>query len=244
MVKGNNSRLPTELPREVLAKLDPGLAELYSQLPSEVAARISFLVREALPQRIHPNKVLKFAFLYATAERFAKRDAASKAVSTEHARRSKLELAGEIHGLQTGYRDDLEAKLRYRRGRQARQQIQVSIESVSGRWREFEQVVQKHRSKLPVYIQSRLSNEILGGVGKALQSIGISIVLDEDDLASEKRTEPERSGIAQTYIWWRLKLARYRGKWNDMHQLAFVWRMSPAASVSRWCTPHRRSPAP
>src|SRR6266851_10322179 len=135
MVKVANPHLPTELPKEVLGQLDPKLAELYSHLPSALASRISVLVRQALPQGIHPNRVLKFAFLYAKAERLAQGDSISK----EHTRRSKLELAGEIHGLRTGYRDDVEAQRRYRRGRRARQQIKASLEAVLGKWRAFEQ---------------------------------------------------------------------------------------------------------
>jgi hypothetical protein len=236
MVQGDNSRLPTVLPREVLSQLNPKLAELYSQLPAVIASRISFLAREALPQGIHPNRVLKFAYLYATAERLAQRDAASTAASIEHTRRSKLELAGQIHGLQTGYRDEVEARQRYRRGRRARQQIKASLEALLGRWRAFEQVVQKNRSELPVHLQSRFSNAILREVGRVLQSMGISTVLDEDDLTSEKGREPERSEIAQAYIWWRSKLAPYRGKWSDMHQLAFAWHMSESASVTGFRT--------
>src|SRR5713226_6602789 len=147
MGKVANPPLPTELPRKVLSQLDPKLAELYSQLPSALASRISVLMREA-PQRIHPNRVLKFAFLYARAERLVQDDAVSK----EHTKRSKLELAGAIHGLGTGYQDDVEAKQRYRRGRRARQQIKASLEAVRGKWRAFEQVVQKHRSELPVHL--------------------------------------------------------------------------------------------
>ncbi len=227
MVKVANPPLPTELPRKVLSQLDPKLAELYSQLPSALASRISVLVKEALRHRIHPNRVLKFAFLYASAERRAQDDAVSK----EHTRRSKLELAGAIHGLGTGYQDDVEAKQRYRRGRRARQQIKASLEAVRGKWRAFEQVVQKHRSELPVHLQSRFSNAILRDAGKTFQNMGIAIVLDEEDLAGETGGERERSEIAQAYIWWCLKLAPYRGRWNDMHQLASAWRMSPAASV-------------
>jgi hypothetical protein len=227
MVKVAKPSLPTELPREVLAQLDPKLAELYSQLPSGIAARISVLVRAALPQHIHPNRVLKFALLYATAERLAHDDA----LSIEHARRSKLELAGGIHGLQTGYRDDVEAKQRYRRGRKARQHIKASLEAVVGKWRVFKQVVQKYRSELPVHVQSRYSDAILRDVTKVLQNMGIATVLDEEDLASEGDRKRDPSAIAETYIWWCLKLPRYRGKWNDMHQLAFAWKMSPAESV-------------
>jgi hypothetical protein len=231
MVKGDNSRLPTELPREVLSRLDPKLAEMYSQLPSVLASRIAFLVTEALPQRISRNQVLKFAFLYAKAEILTQHEAASRAVSREHTRRSKLELAGEIHGLQTGYRNDVEAKQRYRSGRRARQQIKGSLDALLGRWRVFEQVVKKHRSKLPVHVQPRFSNAILREVSRVLQNMGISTALDEDELASEKGRERELSEIAQAYIWWLLKLAPYRGKWNDMHRLAVAWHMSPAASV-------------
>ena len=145
MVKVANPRLPSELPPEVLGQLDAKLAELYSQLPSVLASRIATLVEQALPQRIHPNRVLKFAFLYAMAERLAEGDLISKG----HTRRSKLELAGEIHRLRTGYRDDAESEQRYRRGRRARQQIKASLEAVLGKWQVFEQVVQKHRSELP-----------------------------------------------------------------------------------------------
>src|SRR5437016_1362558 len=200
MVKVANLRLPTGLPREFLGQLDPKLAELYSQLPSALASRISVLVRQALPQRIHANLVMKFAFLYAKAERLAQGDAISK----EHTRRAKLELAGQVHGLWTGYRDEAEAKRRYRCGRRARQQIKASLEAVVGKWRVFEQVVQKHRSELPIHLQSRFSKAILGEVGKMFQKMGIAVVLDEEDLACEKRHEQERTEIAQTYIWWYL----------------------------------------
>ena len=232
MVKVAKPSLPTELPREVLAQLDPKLAELYSQLPSVLASRISVLVRQAQPQRIDPNRVFKFAFLYAAAERIAQSDALTK----EHARRSKLELAGEIHELQTGYRDDAEAKQRYRSGRKARQHIKASLEAVVGKWRVFKQVVERHRSELPVHLQLRYSDAILRDISKALQNMGIATILDEEDLASEKDREREPSAIAQTYILWCLKLPRYRGKWNDMHQLAFAWRMSPAGSVESFRT--------
>jgi hypothetical protein len=107
----------------------------------------------------------------------------------------------------------------------------------------FEQVAQKHRSGLPVRLQSRFSNAILRDVGKALQHMGVAVVFDEEDLASEKGAGRERSEIPQAYIWWRLKLAPYRGKWNDMHRLASAWHMSPAASVKSFRTVERRAPA-
>jgi hypothetical protein len=232
MVKVAKPSLPTELPREVLAQLDPKLAELYSQLPSVIASRISVLMRSPQAQVIPPNRRLKFAFLYATAERLAQGDALSK----EHARCSKLELAGEIHGLRDGYRDDAEAKQRYRRGRKARQQVKASLEAVVGKWRLFKQVVERHRSELPVHLQSRYSDAILHKVSNVLQNMGIATVLDEEDLASEKDCERKPSEIAQTYIWWCLKVPRYRGKWNDMHQLAVAWRMSPTGSVKSFRT--------
>ena len=147
----DNSRLPTQLPREVLSQLDPRLAELYSQLFPALASRVSSLVTGALPQRIHADRALKFAFLYANAEQRIRGEAVSKAISKDHTRRSKLELAGEIHGFLTGY-DDEEAAQRYRRGRRARQQIKASLDALLVRWRAFDQVVRKHRSELPIHI--------------------------------------------------------------------------------------------
>ena len=129
---------------------------------------------------------MKFAFLRATAERLAQ----GEAISKEHARRSKLELAAEIHGLRTGYRDDAEAKQRYRRGRKARQHVKASLEAVAGNWRVFKQVVQKYRSELPVHLQSRYADPILRDVTKIFQNMGIATVVDEDDLANEKAGEP------------------------------------------------------
>jgi hypothetical protein len=104
------------------------------------------------------------------------------------------------------------------------------------KWRAFKQVVQKHRSELPVHLQSRYSDAILRDVTKVLHDMGIATVLDEENLASEKDRERKPSPIAQTYIWWCLKLAPYRGKWNDMHQLAVAWKMSPAGSVHSFRT--------
>jgi hypothetical protein len=232
MVKVANPHLPTELPSYFLSKLDPKLADLYSQLPSVLASRVSNLVNQA-PHHIDPNRVLKFACLYARAERSAQGDSDSK----EHRRRAKLELAGKIHGLQSGYQDDTEARQRYRRGRRARQQLKSSLESVLRKWRVFEQTAQKHRSELPEHVQSRFSNAILREVGRALNNMGMATVLDEEeDLASEKGRGRERSEIAQTYIWWYLKMAPYRGKWNDMHQLAYAWCMSPVASIQGFRT--------
>jgi hypothetical protein len=232
MVKVDDPRLPSELPIEVMSHLDPKLAELYFRLPSALASRISILMRQALPQGVRADRVLKFAFLYANAERFARGDSVSK----DHTRRSKLELAGAIHGLQTGYRDDVEAKQRYRRGRQARQHTKASLESVLRPWRRFKQVVRKHRSELPEHVQPPFSDAILGGVAKALQNMGIAITCDEDDLATQPGNERERSEIAQAYIWWRSKIPQYRGKWNDMHRLAFAWKMSPTGSVKGFRT--------
>jgi hypothetical protein len=232
MVKVANPHGSIGLPKEVLSRLDPRLAELYTQLPPVLAARISVLVRQALPQRIHPNRVLRFAYLYATAERSARGDPVSK----EHTRRAKLELAGTIHELQTGYRDDVEAQQRYRRGRRARQQIKSSIDSVQGKWLAFEQLAQKLRPELPVHAQSKISDPLLQEIRKLLHGIGNAIVLDEADLAKDEVHERKRSDIAQAYIWWHLLMASYRGKWNDMHRLAVAWRMSDAASVKRFST--------
>jgi hypothetical protein len=72
--------LQAELPREFLACLTPRLRELYSQLPSALALRISDLVSEALPFGIHPDRVLKFAYLDATAERLAQGNAIQKSI--------------------------------------------------------------------------------------------------------------------------------------------------------------------
>jgi hypothetical protein len=223
--------LTPKLPSEFLARLDPKLAALYSKLPVALALRMAVLVREVIHEDVHPNRVLKFAFLYATAERRAQ----SEAVSKDHARRSRHELAGYIQGFKTGYRDQAEAQQRYRRGRRARQHIKASLDPVVTKWRRFVEVVEKHRSELPVRVRRLFSKAKLQDIRKMLHTMEVSTVVDEEDLAQEKILR-ERSVIAQTYIWWYLKMRRYHGKWNDMHRLAFAWRLSSTESVSSFCT--------
>jgi hypothetical protein len=224
--------LRDELPGLFLRRLDPKLIELYMKLAPAVRSGIASLVNKPLPQDIHPNRILKYAFLYV----IAKMQAQGNAVSKDHAVRAKHELAGKIHGMSTGYRNLEEARRRYRLGRQARQQIKASLEAVVSKWRVFEDVVQEHRSDLPKHLRSRVSKAILRKVGKALQSMGIAIVIDEEDLVSDKGREREISAINQTYIWWQQAMAPYRGKWNDMHQLAYTWRMSSTQSVKQFKT--------
>jgi hypothetical protein len=232
MVEVANPHGSIELPKEVLSKLDPKLAELYAQLPPGLAARVSVLVDKALPQSIHPNRVLKFAYLYATAEQLGQHDPDSR----DHTRRARLELAGQIHGLKTGYQDIAEAQHLYRRGRRARQQIKSSFDPILGKWLGFEQLVQKLRPSLPVHAQSKVSEPHLKEIRKLLNEIGNAIVLDEEDLAKEEVHERKPSEIAQAYVWWHLLMPSYRGKWDDMHRLAFAWHMSPAASVKSFRT--------
>jgi hypothetical protein len=237
MVKRASSRAPKKLQGEVLSRLDAELRELYFQLPSVVASRVSVLVSVARSLRIDPNRVVRYAFLYAIAERQALGDAVSK----DHARRAKRELAGELHAFEAGYRDDAEATRQYRIGRRARQQVQASLDALLGQWQVFEQVVEKHRSKLPGHVQLRFSDSTLREFGKSLHNLRIAIALDEEDLTSENDAEPNgRSVIAQTYIWWRSIIAPYSKKWSDMHQLARAWRMSPAMSVKDFQTVVRR----
>jgi hypothetical protein len=230
MVKIPDLRAP-ELPREFLARLDPELAAAYSNLSVVLASPIAILVKEAVYEGVHPNRVLKFAYLYATAERRAQGEADSK----DHARRSRRELAGYIQGFKTGYRDEAEAQQRYRRGRRARQHIKASLDPVVTKWRRFVEVVEKHRSELPVHVRPLFSKAKLYEIREMLHKMEVSTVVDEEDLAQEKILR-ERSVIAQTYIWWYLKMRRYYGKWNDMHRLAFVWRLSPTESVKSFRT--------
>jgi hypothetical protein len=225
MVKMPDPRAP-KLPREFLAQLDPTLSAAYSGLSGELASRIAALVSEARYEGVHPNRVLKFAYLHASAERRAQ----GEAVSKEHGRRSRLELVGAIHGLETGYDDEAEAVERYRRGRRALQQIKASLDAVASKWRAFREVVEKHRSELPVHLRARFSEANLRDVWERVHQVVISPVVDKEDLAVEKFLR-EPSVIAQTFIWWYWKMPRYYGKWNDMHRLAFVWRLSRIESV-------------
>jgi hypothetical protein len=231
MVRKTNPPRQHELLRRTRNQLNPTLAKLYSQLSPGLCSRIAKLVNEALPSGVHPDLLVKYAFLYATAEVQAQ----GNAVSKNHAVRANHELAGQIHGLSTGYQDLPEAKRRYRVGRRASQQILASLNAVLAKWHTFEQVVLNHRSELPLHLQSRFSEAARGTVGKVFQSMAIALARDEEDIIIGK-TPPDRelSEITQTYMWWCLAMAPYRGRWNDMHQLAVTWRMSSTASVKKF----------
>jgi hypothetical protein len=73
-------------------------------------------------------------------------------------------------------------------------------------------------------------------VRRIYQTVGIAIVIDEEDLFREEGSGRELSERAQTYVWWRFVMAPYRGKWNDMHKLAYTWKISPAESVGYFRT--------
>jgi hypothetical protein len=107
-------------------RLSPELAQAYAQLPSSMSSPIASLVEKALPLRIHPNLLVKYAFLRVTAEKQAKGDAVSK----DHAIRSRAEIAGELHGTKTGYWESTAAVQLYRGGRKARQQVAASLEGI------------------------------------------------------------------------------------------------------------------
>ena len=233
MAKGDKSRIPSELPEEVLYRLNPKLRELYSQLPSALASRISALMRQALPQRIHPDRVLKFAFLYATAEVVAQRTRHSfkRAYSALKTRAGWRNPWAKRHGL------GIETMWRQSNCTAAaaghRQQVKASLEALQARWRAFKQVVQKHREErlARTCAITGFRMRLVGEIGEGIAEDGNrAVAADEDDLASEKGRELEHSAIAQAYIWWRLRLATYRGNWSDMHRLALAWHMSPTGS--------------
>jgi hypothetical protein len=221
-----NRRFPHERSQEIADQLDPKLANLCSQLSPALRSRIDGLVEKAGKLTIHPNRVVKYAFLRATAEHQARGDAASE----EHARRSKAELAGELHGFREGYRHPAEAIERYRRSRRGRQQIQASIEGCLRKWMAAEQVLRKHRLDLPVHQQAQFSEESLGGVRKLLLVMARTTVLDEEILGEKSRGR-EPNVTQQTYIWWHFSIPRYKGKTNEMYQLAKVWKLSAVKDV-------------
>jgi hypothetical protein len=215
-----------------LNRVNPKLAEAYSRLPPAMSSRIASLVKKALPLRIHPDRLVKYAYLYVRAEVQDQGDAISK----DHAIRSRTELAGELHGFQAGYLRSAEAEQRYRGGRKARQQIAASIESVLVRWKKVEQIVRKHRPALPLHLQPRFSDEGLARVRELVMELHNACLLDGSDVLRETGHTQELSEIAQTYIWWRFAMAPYRRKWADMHRLANVWRLSAAKDESTYRT--------
>jgi hypothetical protein len=204
---------------------DPKLVKLCSQLSQAQSSRIADLAKKTVPLDIDSNRVIKYAFLYATAEGQVRGDEVTK----DHAGRSRLELQGALHGLSTGYDQGTEAKERYRCGRRARQQVGAALDGVLIRWNKVQQVVRKHRPNLPVYQQNQFSDENLTRVSTLLHDMLRATILDEQ-YVDAKEDSHWPTATAQAYLWW-LAMPPYRGKWNDMYRLAVVWRMSDAQTV-------------
>jgi len=227
--KRSGSRL--EVPVELKARL--GL------LPTGLSQRITELVMKALSLNIELTRVLQYASLATMIDGDAQVDAISK----DHTARSWHELAGVIHGPETGYWDEQEAGTRYRRGRRARQLLGVSLDGVITKWRKFQQLVDRRRVDLPVHNQQQLSAESLEAVGKTLVSLRISLFLEHDVLRKEHR-RPRLPARAKTYSAWRFLVPRYRGKWSDMHRLAVAWGLSVAEDVETFRSIVMRVPPP
>src|SRR6266478_3297399 len=124
------SASPYTLPQNFLDSLDPVLQKAYLELPEAFCQRIAKLVGKKGLASIHPNRLVKFAFLHASAALQAEGDA----VSADHARQSRSEIKGRLHGVDFGYHDEAQATQRFNRGRQARQQVGASLESVQKQW--------------------------------------------------------------------------------------------------------------
>jgi hypothetical protein len=210
-----------------MGQLSPQLANAFSQLPSTTSSRIVLLVKKALPLGIDLNLIVLYAFLYVMAEQQAQTDAGSK----DHAIRSRAELAGELHGLRTGYWDNTEAKQRYRRGRRARQQIAASLEGSLNGLKKTERIIRNYRSELPLHLQPFFSDERLAALRQLITEMHKVTYQDEEDVLRQTCHGRELSVTAQTYIWWHFAMAPYRRKWHDMHRLAVAWRLSPATHV-------------
>jgi hypothetical protein len=227
---GNTLVLTSYAPAELKAILGP--------LPPAVSHRITELVTKALPLKIDRDHVVRYAFLFTIVER----EAQGQAVSTEHATRAWRELVGGIHGMKTGYRDEQEAGMRYRRGRQARALLGTSLNALIKRWGNFQQLVHKHRSELPMHSQRRLSQRTLESLRKTLESMRASLVLEGDVL--DKGRAPHLSTTAKTYALWRFQMPSYPDRWIDMYRLAVEWRLSGAKDVETFRTIVMRATRP
>src|SRR6266849_912372 len=124
------SASPHTLSENFLDSLDPVLRKMYLELPEAFCERIAKLVGKSGPTAIHPNRLVKFAFLHASAALQAEGDA----VSADHARRSRSEIKGKLHGVDFGYHEEAQTTQRFNRGREARHQVGASLESVQKQW--------------------------------------------------------------------------------------------------------------
>jgi hypothetical protein len=226
----------TPVPRsEALGELKAKLG----RLPLPVSRRITELVTKVLPLKGDLDRIVPYAFLFTIVERHAK----GEVISSEHTRSSWHELAGLIHGLQTGYRDEQEAATQYRRGRRARQILAASLDGVMTKWRKFHQLVNKHQLDLPLHNQERLARETLDGIRKALESMRTSLILEDSVLSKGRQLRP-LSTTAKTYTMWRFGVPGYRGKWSDMYRLAVAWRLTYAQDVETFRSIVARLPPP
>jgi hypothetical protein len=170
---------------------------------------------------------VKYAYLF----NLGVRQLQGEAVSREHTRRSKAELVGRVHGFEEGYINEEEAIRTHRGARRPSQLIEASLASLQEKFQSAARVVRKHRNKLPLHQQARLSDERLAEFSKRLLKMQLAATVDQPDFLVEKHRGRPRSKAACIFGLWRSGMGRYRGNWDDMHRLATVWGLTNAEDV-------------
>ena len=235
-VNPTNSALSTNLPGKVLSRLEPQLRELYSQLPTTVASRISALVRAEGARLLDPNRVGEILCIFVRDRGSGKAQRAMQFRKIMRDARNAKWLArymGSMVGIKTRRRQHGDTASAAAPGNKSRLPSMLCWDSCKCSSKSPRSIAPSY----PCMYKHDFPIRPLRKVGKMLHHMRIATVLDEEDLTSEKDGEANRrAAIAQTYIWWRLIVAPYPKKWSDMHQLARAWRMSPSLSVKDFQT--------
>jgi hypothetical protein len=213
------------LPADVSVGLSPNIRQLGSSLQPNMLKRLVERMRMASKMSIHPDRLLKYALPVVVAHEQEQIDR----VSAEHAISARCEAVGYLFGLDSGYEDHAEVRRRYAQARKGGRRVKARLESLRVQLRNGEEMFQTYQAKLPAHRRHSFLDANLKAIDMALANLKRTVTLD-GNLLPKRGKERELSTFTQIYIWW-LAMPAYRGKWDDMYQLAKIWRLSDATDV-------------
>jgi hypothetical protein len=205
---------------------EPHAIELLPIVPEPIRGSVSKYVKKASHLQIDSNRVLLCACLLAVAER----DPNCHLPAGPTLPMVPYETIGAWFGL-SGEECDPEIVIPlYRRARKAMQRANQSGKTALRKIKNLDKVLRGNHEALPAHlkgfrariwkVQEPLSELILGTEGGDLLKIKRSKVATEIFNVSQL-----------TFVWWRICLHGKRTPWEDMFQLAKIWRLTDCSDV-------------
>jgi hypothetical protein len=205
---------------------EPRAIELLPIVPEPIRGSVSKYVKKASHLPIDSNRVLLCACLLAIAER----DPNCHLPRGPTLPMVPYETIGAWFGL-AGEQCDPEIVIPlYRRARKAMQLANLSAKAALRQIKKLDKIMGDNHKALPVHLKGSRAR-----IGKVQEPLYELILWTEgSDLLNIKRPKAatEIFNVSQlTFVWWRICLHGKRTPWEDMFQLARIWRLTDCSGV-------------